>query len=90
MKVKFFEYTKANGDVSSREVVVVQEPNNFVEGYDITEIQPADFGQFSVEYAQMLNRQKAEMLELLNKYSLSHSYRRFTPSKMTNVETEYF
>ncbi len=90
MKVKFFEYTKANGEVSNREVVVVHEPNTFVEGYDISDMPPADFGQFSVEYAQMLNRQKAEMLEMLNKYGLSHSYRRFTPSQMTNVENEYF
>ncbi len=90
MKVQFFEYTKANGETSSREVVEVSAPSNFLEGYDITEMQPSDFGAFSVEYAQTLNRQKAEMLELLNKYGLSHSYRRFTPSQMTNVETEYF
>ncbi len=90
MKVQFFTYTKSNGEVSEREVVVVSEPSNHVEGYDITSMEPANFGAFSVEYAQTLNRQKSEMLELMAKYDLTHSYRRFTPSSMTNVESEYF
>ena len=88
MKFIEFKYTKDNGDISSRALVVTQEPTDLFSGIDVTELPELEFEQFTREMRELKNRQHEEMLELVAKHDLKHNYRQFTPSKMTNVTTE--
>ena len=38
MKLLDFDYTKKNGEFTKRTIAVVQEPQRFIEGIDVTEL----------------------------------------------------
>ena len=84
-----FKYTKANGDVSERALIVTQEPVKLLAGIDVTELPEAQFAEFTNEYRKIKDRQHQEMLELQAKYDLTHNYRQFTPERMSEVVTEW-
>jgi hypothetical protein len=88
MKLMQFMYTKTNGDISERAIIVTQEPTNLVGGIDVSELPETEFEVFTREMRELKNRQHEEMLELIAKHDLKHNYRQFTPGKMTNVSTE--
>ena len=88
MKLMQFMYTKSNGDISERALLVTQEPTQLIAGIDVTELPEVEFEQFTREMRELKNRQHEETMQLVAKHDLKHNYRQFTPSKMTNVIAE--
>lgn len=89
MKLVEFTYTKANGDVSQRAVVEVLAPNTNFEGIDISELPEEVYAEFVQEYRTLKNAQYEQTMEVMRKFDISHNYRKFIPTRMTNVVTEY-
>jgi len=89
MKLLDFEYTKKNGEFSKRTVAVVQEPQRFIEGIDVTDLDVDSFADFVNQYSKLLDEYKYLQAELINKYDLRHNYRRFIPENMENVVAEH-
>lgn len=89
MKLMEFTYTKTNGDVSERAVIVTQEPTKLLSGIDVSELPEADFAVFTQEMSALKNRQHDEIMQLLIKHDLKHNFRQFSPEKMTDVNSEW-
>lgn len=89
MKLLDFEYVKKTGELSKRTVAVVQEPQRFIEGIDVTELDVESFAEFVNQYSKLLDEYKHMQALLINKYDLKHNYRRFIPENMTNVVVEH-
>lgn len=89
MKLQEFTYTKRDGSVSERSVVVMQEPQHLVCGIDIAELTLEDTGGFLNDLRELRDRQALEMAVLLEKYDLKHRYRQFRPELMTNIKNEH-
>jgi hypothetical protein len=89
MKLVTFKYSKANGDISNREVVECREPSQFFEGYDVSEMPNEDFAEFSLAYKILLDEHKSKIAALLADFDLNHSYRRFIAKNMSEVTTEH-
>jgi len=89
MKIKEFTYTKPNGDISQRTLVELVTPTEHIEGIDVSELDMDSYAEF----VQKLNDLEKEIYnkrtELYTEFDLKHNYRRFMPSRMTNVTTEY-
>lgn len=89
MKLVEFLYTKENGTQSQRAVVEVQQPNKFFEGVDVSELDAESFAEFVADYRALKEEHHNKVLQCLNKHDLSNNYRRFTPERMSNIESEY-
>jgi hypothetical protein len=89
MKLLDFEYTKKNGEFTKRTIAVVQEPQKFIEGIDITQLDLDEYAEFVNEYSKLLDEYKYLQAALIHKYDLKHNYRRFIPDNMTNVVVEH-
>jgi hypothetical protein len=89
VKLVEFTYTKKDGSVSQRAVAEVASPTQYLEGVDISELEEAEFANFTLEYNQLKDRQKQEFQELLNQFDLKHNYRRFLPQQMSAITTEH-
>jgi hypothetical protein len=89
MKLVEFKYTKDNNEVSERAVIEVTVPNKFFEGWDITNLNYLDAALFINEMAVLKRSHFEQIADLLNKFDLKHSYRRFKPENMTNTKIEY-
>ena len=88
MKLKEFTYTKANGDVSKRALLVTQEPRTNVAGIDITSMDFDGYADFIIEVDNLFSKHQAELAELTARYDLTHNYRQFIPANMVDVTTE--
>jgi hypothetical protein len=86
MKTLTFTYTKKDGSVSSRTLLVQSSPSDKYAGIDISDMDPNDAQNFisamQFEYGQYLGMVKAR----LEVYDLKHNYRQFLPSGMNNIE----
>ena len=89
MKLIEFTYTKTNGDVSERAVVVTQEPSKLLSGIDVSELPELEFATFIQDMRELKNRQHQEMMDLMEKHDLKHNFRQFSAEKMTNVQSEW-
>lgn len=87
MKTIAFKYTKADGSVSSRVLVVANEPNKFISGTDISELEPVD----QVAYVEAVKDAKETYLEMLkqinDEFDCNHKFRQFKPELMTDIVT---
>jgi hypothetical protein len=88
MKLTEFTYTKENGDVSERALLVTQQPRTNIAGFDVTKMPESDFAAFITEYETLTERHMAELAEVTAKYDLTHNYRQFIPARMSEVTTE--
>lgn len=89
MKIKEFTYTKPNGEVSQRTLVELVAPTDAHEGIDVTELDMDTYADFVAELST-IEKQIYEMrTNLYLKYDLKHNYRKFLPSRMTDVTTDY-
>lgn len=88
MKTLSFKYTKADGTSTHRVLAVMVSPNTMYEGIDMTSLEPLDMAMFEKDmdaaYTEYLNK----VTQIKDEYDLNHNYRRFDPSKMTDVEVE--
>ena len=89
MKIKEFTYTKPNGDVSQRTVVELVSPTEHIEGIDVSELDLDSYAEFTQKLNELEKEIYNKRIELYNEFDLTHNYRRFVPSRMTNVTTEF-
>lgn len=86
MKNLVFSYTKKDGSVSSRNLLVQSSPSDCYAGIDISEMDPTEADDFVVsmqfEYGVYLNT----VAKLKEAYDLKHNYRQFLASGMSNIE----
>ncbi len=88
MKTISFTYTKASGSVSDRVLLVLKSPEKMYEGIDLSDISPVEQGLFMEAYEALQAKYIAAIEGIKNDFDLTHSYRRFDPAKMTNIEVE--
>jgi hypothetical protein len=89
MKIKEFTYTKPNGEVSQRTLVELVSPTEHIEGIDISDLDMDSYAEFVQKLNALENTISEQRLALYAEFDLSHNYRRFVPSRMTNVTIEY-
>jgi hypothetical protein len=89
MKLLEFTYTKSGGDISKRAVIELVTPTQFVEGWDVTNLDESEFAKFTQVMGDLRRRQHEETMQLLQDFDLKHNYRRFKPEGMTDVQVEY-
>lgn len=83
-----FTYTKASGSTSDRVLVVIKAPNTMYEGLDISELSQEQQGEFITSYESLKVKYLSALDALKSEFDLVHSYRRFDPTKMTDIATE--
>jgi hypothetical protein len=89
MKLLEFTYTKQAGDVSKRAVIELVTPTKFIEGWDVTALNDAEFAKFSETMSTLRRRHHEETMQLLQDFDLKHNYRRFKPENMSDIQVEY-
>lgn len=89
MKIKEFTYTKPNGEVSERTLVELVSPTEHVEGIDVTELDMDTYADFVTKLRELESNLYAQRMALYSEFDLAHNYRRFLPSRMTNITTEF-
>lgn len=86
MKFAKFKYTDAKGKVTSREVLVVQEPSDKLQAFDVAELTLEEIAEFSTAYETAKQAFVAQIEALKQQYDLKHSFRQFFVNKMEAVE----
>lgn len=89
MEIKSFKYTKANGDVSNRDVLVITNPSNMVRGIDITELPDEDQVQLASDVSKAYDEFLKKTAEIYEHYDVRRNFRQFDVLKMTDVESIY-
>lgn len=89
MKIKEFTYTKPNGEVSQRTLVELVSPTEHIEGIDVSDLDMDTYAEFTKKLNALETQIFEQRMALYAEYDLSYNYRRFVPSRMTNVTTEF-
>ena len=89
MKLTEFTYTKRNGDVSQRAVLVSQEPNKFLQGIDVSELDNDRLAEIIQAMREQLDKHQAERIDLLEKFDLKHNFRQFDPQLISDQTVEW-
>lgn len=89
MEMQEFKYTKANGEVSERAVIVTQKPQKLLAGIDVTSMDSDEFAKFTKRYREVLDSNKQAMANLMAEFDLTHNYRQFKPEGMSDVKSEW-
>ncbi len=89
MELKTFIYTKANGAVSERELVVLSKPNSNYFGLDVTEMHEDNFAEFAEKFNALKTLHDKQMRELQEEYGLTYSGKAFKPELMSNESSEW-
>lgn len=89
MKLTEFTYTKRSGDVSQRAVLVSQEPNKFLQGVDVSELDNEDLGELITKLRALEDRVQAERAVLMAEYDLTYSFRQFDPELISDQTVEW-
>ena len=88
MNIITFDYTKANGTITQRVVSPVVVPNNMYEGTDLSELSVQDQVLYCQALGNLKDQFKAQVAQLQADFDVNNRYRRFDPSKMTNIIEE--
>ena len=88
MKTLSFKYTKADGTCSNRVLVVMVSPNTMYEGIDISSLEPVDMALLEKDMDEAYTEYLNKINLIKDGYDLNHNYRRFDPTKMTEVVNE--
>lgn len=89
MKVKEFTYTKPTGDVSRRTLIELVTPTEHIEGVDVSNLDMDSYAEFIKQLKTIEDELNARRMALYADFDLQHNYRRFIPSRMTNVSVEF-
>ena len=89
MEIKTFTYTKNDGKQSTRTVLEIVKPCNFMEGIDMSELSEEEQGEFVANVSTAYEEFRAKMVNLQHEFDLRGNYRRFDVLKMTEVKTEW-
>ena len=90
MQIKSFEYTKANGNTSFRNVIVISEPSNMVRGIDVSELDEHDQAALAIRMSEAYQAYLDAQAKLFAEFDVTRNFRQFDPLKMTNIESVYF
>jgi len=88
MNIISFTYTKQNGNKTERVISPAILPNTMYEGTDLSELSDEEQVQYVQELSKLHDTYKQAVLALNNNFDVNNKYRRFDPTKMTNVITE--
>ena len=88
MKTIAFTYTKENGDVSKRVLVVSNEPQKNVSGTDITSLSAVDQVSYTHVAKKIRDNYLEELKNLNDLFDVTHNFRQFKPTGMSNI-TEF-
>lgn len=89
MKHIAFQYTDTKNITKNRAVLVLQEPNKYVTGYDVIELSEEDVGRMSVALGKAQDAYKLEMARIADEFDCNKAYRQFLPERMQDVVSEY-
>ncbi len=84
-----FVYTKNTGESKPRTLVVLQEPQKFFEGIDVTDMPEDEFAEFVNAYGKALDDWKQQSLAILQQFERNHSYRRFSPGGVSEATLQH-
>ena len=87
MKFSQFTYTKTNGETTARTVCVAMQPSKFLEGYDISDLDPDALVEFAEAYNKIHDEYAAKLQNIAEQFDVN--YKRFTINNITNQTTEY-
>lgn len=89
MKIKYFDYTKSNGEVSRRKVIVLQPAKDYDHVIDISEVTlPHTEEILSVELQKIHAEYMNSLKELLTEFGLEKSLRNFKINRMSDITEE--
>lgn len=86
MKFAKFKYTDAKGKVTNRKVLVVQEPSDKLQAFDVAELSELQVAEFSKAYEAAKQAFVAQIEALKQEYDLKHNFRQFFANKIENLE----
>ena len=89
MEIKSFKYTKANGDVSRRDVLVITNPSNMLRGMDITELSDEDQVTLASEVSKAYDEFLQKTAEIYEAFDVKRNFRQFDILKMTETTSVY-
>lgn len=88
MNIISFKYTKADGKQSERVISPSIVPNKMYEGTDLSELTEQDQVLYCIELGKLRDAYLAKVNELNLEYDVCNRYRRFDPSKMSEIIEE--
>lgn len=88
MNIITFKYTKSDGKVSNRTISPVITPNKMYEGIDISELDAEGQVYYCQEVGKLHDEYMAKVNQLNLEMDVVNRYRRFDPSKMTEIIEE--
>lgn len=89
MKIKYFDYTKSNGEVSRRKAIVLQPAKDYDHVIDISEVTlPHTEEILSVELQKIHAEYMNSLKELLTEFGLEKSLRNFKIGRMSDTTEE--
>lgn len=81
-----FTYTKSDGNVSDRNILVLKEAKSNLMGIDLQKlVDKAKEAHFIEKYKELKNRQYQELLTLMSEFDLDNQFRQFKPEGITNM-----
>lgn len=88
MNLITFQYTKADGSTSQRVLSPVVVPNKMYEGTDLSELNEDAQEDYVIALGKLRDEYLTKVAELQEQFDLNNRYRRFEPTKMTNIIEE--
>lgn len=86
MQIKQFEYTKANGDISSRKVIVLQPAKDYDHTIDISDVElPMAEEILGAELSRLHSEYMNNLKQLLSEFGLENNIRNFKTNRMSNI-----
>jgi hypothetical protein len=80
-----FTYTKTNGEVSERSLIVTEKPFPDYLGLDVSSVDPVALSVIEKEMQLALDNYNNHLDAIAFHYDLVHNLRRFKPERMTNI-----
>lgn len=88
MTILNFKYTKPNGSISDRVFVPLINPNTMYEGIDISELSEEQQAIFACAVQQAKEEFALKLVNLKEEFDVKTMYRRFDPTKMSDITKE--
>lgn len=88
MKTLTFKYTKADGKVSERVLLVSAEPTKLYAGTDISSLSDEDQVAYINDVAEAKDLYLQMIKSLNDKYDLNFNFRQFKPESMSDIVEE--
>ena len=86
MKLAAFNYTDAKNKTTQRVILVTEQPQNKLQGIDVTELDDSEAVSFARQYGRLLDDFRQQVLELQAEFDVTHNFRQFLPERMEAVE----